>query len=80
VTKRPELKKEHLALCRAYRTLFLSPDAQVVMADLNLKFNRTTIRKVDGRVDPHGSMSASGAREVLLYIEFMMREKDATSD
>ena len=73
----PELKKEHLALCRAYRSLFLSPDAKLVMLDLKQKFYGTTIRKVDGKVDPHGSMSAAGAREVLIYIEFMMREKNA---
>jgi hypothetical protein len=80
MTEIPELKTEHLALRRAYRTLFLSPDAERVMADLYKKFNGTTIRVVDGRMDTHASDAAAGAREVLLYIEFMMREKNATTN
>ncbi len=80
MTRIPVLKTEHLALRRAYRNLFLSPDAQLVMADLYQKFNGTTLKHSEGVIDPYASIAASGCREVLLYIELMMREQDATTE
>jgi hypothetical protein len=72
------LKPEYLALKRAYSSLFSSPDAEKVMEDLYYRFNRSTMRTVEHKVDVHASIAAAGAREVLLYIELMMRDKDVT--
>jgi hypothetical protein len=80
MTQLPELKTEHLAVKRAYRNLFKNPDARAVLDDLDYRFNRSTLKKVNGVIDPHASIAAGGAREVLLYIELMMRDKDATTN
>ena len=77
--QRPEIKKEHQALRRAYFNLFSSPDAEKILDDLDHRFNGTTIRNVDKVMDVNASIAAAGAREVLLYIDFMMRNEDATT-
>ena len=62
---------------RAYVNLFDSPNGKVVLEDLDKQFNRTTLRKVDGVIDPNASIAAAGCREVLLYIDEMMRNNNA---
>ena len=62
---------------RAYVNLFYSPNGKVVLEDLDKQFNRTTLRKVDGVIDPNASIAAAGCREVLLYIDEMMRNNNA---
>ena len=62
---------------RAYINLFDSPNGKVVLEDLDKQFNRTTLRKVDGVIDPIASIAAAGCREVLLYIDEMMRNNNA---
>ncbi len=73
------LKAEALALRRAYHTLFSSPDAELVMEDLEYRFNKSTLKKVDKVIDPNASLAAAGAREVLLYIQ-LMREHHAPTE
>jgi hypothetical protein len=75
-----EIQKQQLVLRSAYQRLFNSPDAQLVMADLYLQFNGTTLKHVDRVIDPNASIAAAGCREVLLYIELMMRERNATAN
>jgi len=79
MTPIPELKLEHQKLRRAYHNLFISPDAEAVMQDLYARFNGTTLKYKDGVIDVNASIGLAGAREVLLYIEFMMRDKNATT-
>ena len=62
---------------RAYYNLLNSPDGEVILRDLDEKFNRTTLRKVNGVIDPNASIAAAGCREVLLYIDEMMRTNNA---
>ena len=80
MTELPELKKEALTLRRAYFNLFNTPDAKLVLDDLDVRFNRSTLRRVNKLIDPNASLAAAGAREVLLYIDLMMRDKNATSE
>jgi hypothetical protein len=61
----------------AYQSVFVGPNAEAVLTDLFERFNRTTLKKVDNVIDPYASIAASGCREVLLYIEQMMRNEDA---
>ena len=74
-----DLKNRYIALHRSYDNLFKSPDGELVLEDLCKKFDGTTIRTVDKVVDVHASIAASGAREVLLYIDYM-RKRDATAN
>ena len=69
-----EYKKSKRDLKREYHRLFTSPQAEKVLADLNEKFNGTTLKKVDGVIDPNASIAAAGCREVLLYIDQMSTE------
>ena len=78
--KVPEMKTEYLALKRTYRTILGNPAAQPILEDLDRRFNGSTLRQVEKGFDVHASMAAAGAREVLLHIDKMMREKDATSN
>ena len=39
---------------------------------MNAVFNGTTLKKVEGVIDPNASIAAAGCREVLLYIKMMM--------
>ena len=78
--KVPEMKAEYLALKRTYRTILGNPSAQPILDDLDRRFNGSTLRQVDKVFDVHASMAAAGAREVLLHIDKMMREKDATTN
>jgi len=65
----------------AYYRLFTSPEAEVVLLDLNHQFNRTTLRINSGRIDPYDSIAAAGSREVLLYIDTMLeKESNATTE
>lgn len=57
----------------AYDRVFASPDGQAVLQDLEFHFNGTTLRKVNGKIDPHASIAAGGCREVLLHIENMRK-------
>ncbi len=61
----------------AYRQIFTGSNAELVLEDLAQKFNGTTLKKVNGVIDANSSIAAAGCREVLLYIEQMMRVKDA---
>lgn len=74
----PELKAEHLKLKRAYCNLFKSPDAQAVLDDLDHRFNGSARNNPHKIADPNALFAFNaGAREVLLHIDKMMREKDA---
>ena len=65
----------------AYGRLFQGSDADVVLHDLNDIFNGTTLKKVEGLIDPHACIAAAGCREVLLYIKMMMEPlKEAKED
>jgi hypothetical protein len=86
-----EVQKQQVVLRSAYQRLFNSPDAQLVMADLYLQFNGTTLKyyrnpvgptqkQGDRVIDPTASIAAAGCREVLLYIELMTRERNAASN
>ena len=76
----PELKSEHLKLKRAYQNLFNSPDAQAILEDLDHWFNDSAIRNPHKITDPSTLFAFNaGAREVLLHIDKMMRDKDATT-
>jgi hypothetical protein len=77
----PELKTEHLALKRAYRNLFKSPDARLVLDDLDHWFNGPATRNPNKLNDVNALFAFNaGARSVLLHIDNMMRDKDATTD
>jgi hypothetical protein len=62
---------------QAYQRLFASPDAELVLEDLYQKFNGTTLKHKEGIIDVNASIAAAGCREVLLYIEQLMRVNDA---
>ncbi|GAG20359.1 unnamed protein product [marine sediment metagenome] len=62
---------------QAYQRCFTQPDGEFVMEDLYQKFNGTTLKHKDGVIDPYASIAAGGCREVLLYIEQLMRVNDA---
>jgi hypothetical protein len=70
----PEIKAEYRALKQAYRTVLGSPAAQPILDDLAKQFNKTSLKKVEGVLDINASIAAAGAREVLLYIDIMMKE------
>ena len=72
-----DVKKRQIRLRASYQRVFNSPDAESVMADLYLQFNGTTLKHKDGVIDANASIAAAGCREVLLYIELMMRDKNA---
>jgi hypothetical protein len=75
-----DVHKKQAALRATYQRLFNSPDAEPVMADLYQRFNGTTLKHHERLIDPYASIAAAGCREVLLYIELMMRDKNATSN
>ena len=78
--KVPELKPGHLALKRAYHSVFSQPDAEPILEDLNFKFNGSPLHTTHKIEDMSVRFAfAAGAREVLLHIDKMMREKDATT-
>jgi hypothetical protein len=70
-----DVHKKQAALRATYQRLFNSPDAELVMADLYQRFNGTTLKHHERLIDPYASIAAAGCREVLLYIELMMRDK-----
>lgn len=73
--KPKDLVRKKLA---AYRGVFGGPDGQTVLDDLKSQFNGTSLRKVNGLIDANASIAAAGCREVVLYIEQMLRiEVDA---
>jgi hypothetical protein len=74
-----EVRKQQTVLRAAYQRLFNSPDAELVMKDLYQRFNGTTLKHHERVIDPYASIAAAGCREVLLYIELMMRDKNATT-
>jgi hypothetical protein len=59
---------------RLYANVFNAPDGEALLADLEIKFGGTTLKKVDGKIDPNASIAAAGCREVLLYINAMRKE------
>ena len=77
MTSVDDIKKRQANLRASYQRVFNSPDAESVMADLYLQFNGTTLKHKDGVIDANASIAAAGCREVLLYIELMMRDKNA---
>lgn len=72
-----DVRAENKELRSSYHRIFNSPDAETIMRDLRKQFDGTTLRKVNGVIDPNASLAAAGCREVLLYID-MMREEHAT--
>ena len=77
MTTPADIQKRTVRLRANYQRMFNSPDAEEVMADLYRQFNGTTLKHKDGVIDPYASIAAAGCREVLLYIELMMRDKNA---
>jgi hypothetical protein len=75
-----DVQKRQATLRSAYQRLFKSPDSELVMEDLYQRFNGTTLKHHERLIDPYASIAAAGCREVLLYIELMMRDKNATSN
>jgi len=71
-----QYKAEQGKLKNAYQQVFKGPNAELVMKDLEAQFNRTTLRKVNGVIDPYSSIAAAGCREVLLYIDQMMETEN----
>jgi hypothetical protein len=71
MTKLQEVQAKNAKLAGAFDRVFTSPDGQAVMADLELRFNHTTLKKHNGVIDPNASIAAAGCREVLLYIQQM---------
>lgn len=65
---------------RAYQAIFTSPNGQTVLDDLRSQFGGTTLRKSDGVIDVNASIAAAGCREVVLYIEQMMRISENAVD
>lgn len=69
-----DLRKRRLVLKNAYSRVFAGPDGEAVLDDLKRLFHDgSTIRLMQGQnggraVDPNGTLTASGAREVLIYI------------
>jgi len=51
---------------KAYAELFKGPMAEIVLKDLNQRFNQTTLKRTNGVIDPNASIAAAGCREVLL--------------
>jgi hypothetical protein len=79
--KASEQKERLRKKAGAYHKLFTGPNAKYVLEDLNNQFNRGCLRKSpDGSIDPNASIAAAGSREVLLYIDDMMRIADATTE
>jgi hypothetical protein len=74
-----EVQAEQAKIRRAYFHVFASEDAKLVMKDLENKFGGSTLRQIDKKIDVHASIAAAGCREVLLYIQAMMRKPDATT-
>jgi hypothetical protein len=64
----------------AYKEVFSTPNGQIVLEDLKSQFDGTTLQKKDGVIDVHASIAAAGCREVVLYIEQMMRVKTNALD
>ena len=64
-----ELKADALKKMAAYRSVFKSPEGQVVLADLKAMFDRScTVKTRGGDVLPHSTVAMSGARDVILHI------------
>ena len=74
-----EAKIEREKIRHAYRLLFKGSDAEAVLKDLNKTFNRSSLKKINGVLDPNAIIAAAGSRDVLLHIENMMRDDNATS-
>jgi hypothetical protein len=74
-----EVRKQQTVLRAAYHRWVNSPDAVLPMEDLYQRFNGTTLKHHEGLIDPYASLAAGGCREVLLYIELMTRDKNATT-
>jgi hypothetical protein len=76
----PVLNTEYIKLKRAYRNLFKNPDAQIVLDDLDHRFNSSATYNPKKINDVNALFAFNaGAREVLLHIDLMMRDKDATT-
>jgi hypothetical protein len=71
--KLDQARSKHLELAGTYDRVFVSPDGQAILKDLEFRFNGTTLKKHEGLIDPNASIAASGCREVLLYISQMRK-------
>lgn len=60
----------------SYKNLFATPDGKAVLEDLERQFGGTTLRKNNGVIDPNASIAAAGCREVLLYIENIIKVEE----
>jgi hypothetical protein len=82
VKRTPEqIRHEQAKVKSAYAELFTGLAAEVVLKDLNSRFNGTALRKVNGLIDANATVAAAGCREVLLYIDYMMEtDNDATTE
>jgi hypothetical protein len=68
-----KLNEKVYQLGALYDRVFKSPDGKKVLEDLELRFNGTALKKVDGLIDPNASIAMAGCREVLLYIAQMRK-------
>ena len=76
-----QVKAKRARIKAAYQRLFMMPEAELVMRDLDEQFNQSTLKRQGNTVDPYGSIAAAGSREVLLYIDYMMeKESDAVTE
>lgn len=53
-----------------YHQVFSSPNGQEVLRDLEQTFGIALKKSEDGRVDPHATLAAVGARSVIDHINF----------
>lgn len=82
MSQNKSLKEARVRLDRkraAYHALFSTPNGKVVLEDLRAAFGQSTLKKGTDGLDPYASIASAGSREVVLYIEFMMKESDSNA-
>lgn len=64
-----------------FYAVFNSPQGKLVLEELKAQFGGNTLKKTkDGAIDANACLAASGAREVIIYIEEMLRFKDVLEE
>lgn len=74
-----QAKERLLKKKAAYQAFFNTPNGKIILEDLNLAFGQSTLRKGSQGCDPYASIAAAGSREVVLYIEYMLKESDSNA-
>jgi hypothetical protein len=75
MVRRQQLSNKNISeIKRLYTRVFNSPDGEALLDDLEMRFGGTTLKKVNGTIDPNASIAAAGCREVLIYINLMRKE------